>query len=98
LDRNWSGNLKIQKGHELVTAGPYGKIRHPIYAGTILWASGLALFTANMSSILMALSTIMSIFLRVTKEEKMLIEHFGDEYVKYMDTTGRYFPRFKHSK
>jgi len=98
LDRNWSGNLKIQKGHQLVTAGPYGKIRHPIYAGTILWASGLALFTANMFFILMALLTIMFIFLRVTKGEKMLIEHFGDEYVKYMDTIGRYFPRFKHSK
>jgi protein-S-isoprenylcysteine O-methyltransferase Ste14 len=98
LDRNWSGNLKIQKGHQLVTAGPYGKIRHPIYAGTILWASGLALFTANMFFVLMALLTIMFIFLRVTREEKMLIEHFGDEYVKYMDTTGRYFPRFKHSK
>ncbi|MCX6083445.1 MAG: isoprenylcysteine carboxylmethyltransferase family protein [Caldiserica bacterium] len=98
LDRNWSGNLKIQKGHKLVTAGPYGKIRHPIYAGTILWASGLALFTANVFFILMALLTIVFIFLRVTKEEKMLIEHFGDEYIEYMDTTGRYFPKFKHNK
>ena len=98
LDRNWSGNLKIQKGHKLVTAGPYGKIRHPIYAGTILWASGLALFTANVFFILMALLTLVFLSLRVTKEEKMLIEHFGDEYIKYMDTTGRYFPRFGHNR
>jgi len=98
LDRNWSGNLKIQKGHKLVTAGPYGKIRHPIYAGTILWASGLALFTANVFFILMALLTIVYLSLRATKEEKMLIEHFGDEYIKYMDTTGRYFPKSRHSK
>ena len=98
LDRNWSGNLKIQKGHKLVTAGPYGKIRHPIYAGTILWASGLALFTANVFFILMALLTLVFLSLRVTKEEKMLIEHFGDEYIEYMDTTGRYFPRFGHNR
>ena len=98
LDRNWSGNLKIQKGHKLVTAGPYGKIGHPIYAGTILWASGLALFTANVFFILMALLTLVFLSLRVTKEEKMLIEHFGDEYIKYMDTTGRYSPRFGHNR
>jgi len=43
----------------------------------------------------MALLALVFLFLRVTKEEKMLIEHFGDEYTKYMDTMGRYFPKFK---
>jgi protein-S-isoprenylcysteine O-methyltransferase Ste14 len=47
---------------------------------------------------LMALLTLVFLFLRVTKEEKMLTEHFGDEYAKYMDTTGRYFPKFRRKK
>jgi protein-S-isoprenylcysteine O-methyltransferase Ste14 len=35
------------------------------------------------------------LILRVPKEEKMMIEQFGDEYKKYMQITGRFFPKFK---
>jgi protein-S-isoprenylcysteine O-methyltransferase Ste14 len=31
---------------------------------------------------------------RTPKEERMLIEKFGQQYRDYMETTGRFFPRF----
>jgi protein-S-isoprenylcysteine O-methyltransferase Ste14 len=31
---------------------------------------------------------------RVNDEEQMMIEQFGDEYINYMQKTGRFFPRF----
>jgi protein-S-isoprenylcysteine O-methyltransferase Ste14 len=33
-------------------------------------------------------------WLRVGSEEEMMIEHFGDEYRLYTETTGRLFPKF----
>jgi protein-S-isoprenylcysteine O-methyltransferase Ste14 len=60
-----------------------------------IWVIGLTLFTANLVFALLALLTIMVLILRVPKEEKMMIEQFGDEYKKYMQITGRFFPRFR---
>jgi protein-S-isoprenylcysteine O-methyltransferase Ste14 len=31
--------------------------------------------------------------IRVPREERMMLEHFGDEYRDYMRRTGRIFPR-----
>jgi protein-S-isoprenylcysteine O-methyltransferase Ste14 len=49
-----------------------------------IWVIGLSLFTANMIFALLAVLTISFLILRVPKEEKMMIEQFGDEYKKYM--------------
>lgn len=95
LDKNWSGNLKIQEEHTLVTAGPYRVMRHPIYTAMIVWSTGLALYTANMFFVGFAALVILWTPLRISKEETMLIGYFGDEYKKYMENTGRYLPKFK---
>jgi protein-S-isoprenylcysteine O-methyltransferase Ste14 len=96
LDKNWSANLKIQKEHTLVTSGPYSMIRHPIYTAMIFWSVGLALFTANIFFAAFAGVVILWTPPRIAKEEKMLIGHFGDAYLNYMKTAGRYFPIFRH--
>lgn len=96
LDKNWSVNLKIQEEHTLVTSGPYSVMRHPIYTAMIFWSTGLALYTANAFYSAFAALVILWTPLRISKEEKMLIGYFGDEYKKYMEHTGRYLPKFKH--
>lgn len=95
LDKNWSGNLKIQEGHKLVKSGPYRVMRHPIYSAMILWSAGLGIFTANLFFIAFTLIVLIWTPLRIAKEEKMLIEYFGDEYLEYRKSTGRYFPKIK---
>jgi protein-S-isoprenylcysteine O-methyltransferase Ste14 len=95
LDMYWSPQLQVQKEHKIITSGPYRVIRHPIYSAMFIWLIGLALFTANMVFALLALLTIIGLILRVPKEEKMMIEQFGDEYKKYIQITGRFFPRFR---
>jgi protein-S-isoprenylcysteine O-methyltransferase Ste14 len=60
-----------------------------------IWVTGLALFTANCIFALLALLTIIGLILRVPKEEKMMTEQFGDDYKKYIQITGRFFPRFR---
>lgn len=95
LARNWSANLKIQKAHALITAGPYRVMRHPIYSAMILWSLGVGLFTAHVLFAAFAAVVILWTPPRIAKEEKMLIDHFGAEYLAYMKTAGRYLPKFK---
>ena len=42
LGRNWSGRVIIHSGHELVIAGPYAYVRHPIYTGLLIAMFGTA--------------------------------------------------------
>jgi protein-S-isoprenylcysteine O-methyltransferase Ste14 len=37
LAANWSGDVTIKAGHELITSGPYAWVRHPIYTGPFAW-------------------------------------------------------------
>jgi protein-S-isoprenylcysteine O-methyltransferase Ste14 len=38
LGRNWSGQLEIADSHRLVVAGPYRRIRHPMYTAIFCMA------------------------------------------------------------
>ncbi len=94
LGANWSPTLEIRKGHQLVKTGPYKRIRHPMYAQIWLWTIAQFLIVSNSIA---GLSGIVAwailYFIRVPGEEKMMIDHFGNEYVQYMSQTGRVFPR-----
>jgi len=93
LDTRWSAQLQLRKGHRLVTSGPYARIRHPLYAAMFAWAFALALLTANWIFVALAVLTIAGTAARLPKEERMMIEAFGDEYRAYMKRTGRFFPK-----
>ena len=43
LGRNWGMPMSQRAHHELVTTGPYGRVRHPIYSGVILGMVGTAI-------------------------------------------------------
>ena len=43
LGANWSGNVTIKVGHQLIRSGPYRWVRHPIYTGLMVAMAGTAL-------------------------------------------------------
>jgi protein-S-isoprenylcysteine O-methyltransferase Ste14 len=93
LGKEWSPQLQLRDEHHLVTTGPYSRIRHPLYTAMLGYGTSLALVTANWVFIVLAVAVIAGLFARVPKEEKMMIETFGDEYTAYMQRTGRCFPK-----
>ena len=98
LDRQYSAVLEIQVNHQLITTGPYEKVRHPMYTVLGLFSLGLSLVTANMLVILFAVLLILAFPMWVRVEEQKMIETFGDEYIDYMERTGQFFPKLSKSE
>jgi len=98
LGRNWSATLQIREGHSLVTRGVFRHIRHPMYAAHGLWGIAQALLLHNWIAGPAFLATLLPMYLlRVQPEERMMLEHFGEEYRSYMNRTGRVIPRLWRS-
>lgn len=51
LGRFFTFKLSVRKGHQLVTTGPYGVVRHPSYAGAALLSIGQIILHGSLSSL-----------------------------------------------
>jgi protein-S-isoprenylcysteine O-methyltransferase Ste14 len=93
LGRNWSVTLDTRKKHTLVDTGLYAWVRHPMYSAFWLLAFAQAALLANWIA---GFSGIVGwgilFFLRVGKEEQLMVETFGDDYRAYMKRTKRVVP------
>jgi protein-S-isoprenylcysteine O-methyltransferase Ste14 len=93
LGRQWSASLEIRESHQIVRAGVYRRIRHPMYASFWLWALAQAFLLPNAVAALSGLVAIAILFFtRIDFEERMLTEAFGDDYRAYMRETKRIIP------
>jgi protein-S-isoprenylcysteine O-methyltransferase Ste14 len=93
LGTNWSITLEVREHHRLITQGVYRRIRHPMYSALALYAVAHALVIPNWvagPSNLVAFVLLFS--LRVSAEERMMLEQFGDEYTAYIARTKRLVP------
>ncbi len=94
LGRNWSVTLELHEEHRLITHGVYRTVRHPMYAA--IWLFGLAqgMLLHNWLAGWSAFAAFaVMFFVRTPREERMMLEHFGEEYREYMRRTGRVLPR-----
>lgn len=93
LGTNWSIALDIRQKHSLVTAGVYRLVRHPMYSAFWLNAAGQALLLPNWIAGPAGLFGIALLyFARVAREERMMLETFGEEYRAYMGRSARLIP------
>jgi protein-S-isoprenylcysteine O-methyltransferase Ste14 len=94
LGKNWSISLEIRENHELVTLGVYRLIRHPMYTAIFLQAIAQALLLSNWlagPSCLLAFLVMLAV--RLSREEQMMLNKFGEAYGEYMKRTQRLIPR-----
>jgi protein-S-isoprenylcysteine O-methyltransferase Ste14 len=93
LGRNWSVSLDVREDHRLITDGVYRRVRHPMYSAFWLWAIAQALLLPNWVAGFSGLIGFGILFFgRVSAEERMMLETFGDSYRAYMARTGRILP------
>ncbi|KAI1854957.1 hypothetical protein JX265_002595 [Neoarthrinium moseri] len=75
---------KRRTGHELVTTGLYGVMRHPSYFGFFYWGIGTQLVLGNPICFVGYLVVLWKFFSqRIRAEEAYMIRFFGEDYNEY---------------
>ena len=92
LGRRFSGLVAIQPGHELVTDGIYGRVRHPSYLGLLIMGLGWALTFRSGAGVVLAGLVVPPLLARIRSEEALLRSQFGEEYDSYRRRTSRLIP------
>ena len=96
LGRNCSGRIVIQIDHQLITAGPYAYVRHPLYTGLLIALAGTTLVSGDYGSLLGLFLAINIFRLKARREEQLLEAEFGAGYAVYRAHTGGILPRIAH--
>lgn len=76
----------------LVTSGLFGFVRNPIYLGTILFNTGVALLAPSPWTLCFLWMGGTLVALQARLEEKHLLALHGDAYRAYAASVGRFFP------
>jgi protein-S-isoprenylcysteine O-methyltransferase Ste14 len=92
LGRRFTGLVAIQKEHRLQTGGLYRYIRHPSYAGMLLYMAGFVMVFRCWLGLLLVVGTLAVLLARMNAEEALLESEFGEEYTSYRRRTWRLVP------
>ena len=65
--------LQTERGHRVVSTGPYAFVRHPMYSGTVPFFVGVPLLLGSWWGVAMAPLFVMLFVIRVAIEERVLI-------------------------
>lgn len=92
MGKDWRMEASRDNTH-LITDGLFSRIRHPIYAFSVL----LMLCSATIlpSAPMLAIATIHVLLMNIKarNEERHLLQSHGEAYAHYIAHTGRFFPR-----
>jgi protein-S-isoprenylcysteine O-methyltransferase Ste14 len=99
LGRQWALAARVVEGHQLVTDGPFGRVRHPIYLamGILLLAPVIGLSSGPGAVLSLALFAV-GTSLRTRAEESLLAETFGAEYAAYRKRVPAFLPRLRKDR
>ena len=92
LGGNWSASVTLKHGHQIVRAGPYRWIRHPIYSGLLTAILGSALARGEWRGALAFLIAAAALWRKLRLEERWLEESFGGVYADYRASTWALVP------
>jgi protein-S-isoprenylcysteine O-methyltransferase Ste14 len=92
--RIWAAG-HIGKGKDLVTTGPYGYLRHPLYLGTFLIMIGLSLVTRRPETIILLTACFLAFYAyKIHLEESRLEQRFGEKFQAYREAVPGFLPSY----
>jgi protein-S-isoprenylcysteine O-methyltransferase Ste14 len=77
-----SATIQIAKDQRVISSGPYALVRHPMYAGGLLYCLGMPLALGSYWGFLAVAGTMPFLIWRLVDEEKFLSKNL-DGYVRY---------------
>jgi protein-S-isoprenylcysteine O-methyltransferase Ste14 len=92
LGTMWAAVAEIKKGHQLRTEGPYRITRHPNYTGLIGMLLGSLLLAGFGVWVLYFIVGLIAIVVKITSEERLLLETFEEQYTNYQQRVPQLTP------
>ncbi len=83
---------KVKGTGQVCKQGVYQYIRHPQYTGLMLISLGMIFGWATLPTLIMFPIIIMMYVRLAKKEEKDMINEFGEEYLMYKEKTKKFIP------
>ncbi|MFQ5831102.1 MAG: methyltransferase family protein [Candidatus Thorarchaeota archaeon] len=91
-------DMRTDRKPELVTAGIYSRIRHPLYLATIILLFGMASVYPFSNVVVYALLLSAYVLVGTLLEERKLVIQYGQAYQDYREKTGFILPRLRKSE
>lgn len=92
LGRMYSGQVTIQKSHQLIKIGLYRYVRHPVYLGMLCSALGLSFLFRSWIGLAAMIPIVGGLLFRIRDEEAALHKEFGSEWETYCQQSWRFIP------
>jgi protein-S-isoprenylcysteine O-methyltransferase Ste14 len=93
LGESYTRTLRTTGDQRLVVDGPYRLIRHPGYGGSLLVWMGYSLGLGNLVAVVLTAGLLLGAYSwRISAEERLLADTFGDDYEEYRRRTKRLVP------
>ncbi|MGH7639937.1 MAG: methyltransferase family protein [Candidatus Dormibacteria bacterium] len=93
LGRYFTPDVRVHPGQEVIQRGPYRWVRHPSYAGMIVFFLGLGLALSSWASLLvLAVVPTAGLVVRIRTEERALLAALGDSYRQFARGRARLLP------
>ena len=93
LGQLFTADVTIKQNHRLNKDGFFKHVRHPSYSASLLSFINFGISLNNIISVMLVSILIFTAFIiRIRVEERVLIEHFGSEYLDYKKATKRIIP------
>src|SRR6516162_5087910 len=70
-----SATIEIAQGQKVISTGPYALVRHPMYAGGLLYLPGMALALGSFWGLLVLAAMVPFLLWRLFDEERFLSKH-----------------------
>jgi protein-S-isoprenylcysteine O-methyltransferase Ste14 len=96
--RGWKQVYEAQKSDRLVTEGIYRYIRHPQYTGIYLAIFGQLIHWPTIPTLVLFPVIVIAYYALARKEERVMIEKFGNEYRVYAKKVPMFFPKWEESR
>jgi protein-S-isoprenylcysteine O-methyltransferase Ste14 len=92
MGRSWTIAVVPKQDTQLVTAGLYRWVRHPIYALSIVLMLASAVVLPTVPMALLAALHLVALYCKARHEEGHMLERFGADYARYCEQVGRFCP------
>jgi protein-S-isoprenylcysteine O-methyltransferase Ste14 len=87
---SWRVGIDRQSPGTLVTTGVFAVSRNPIYVFFDLWFVGVSLINGRLFFLIFAMLGVVVMHWQIVREEKFLLQQYGEPYRAYCSRTPRY--------